>query len=164
MKTEQLYKDRVSKTTPVIETTIEGAHERITKTIEWMEWFIGAMGKAMEDDGYPASTLSSLRTMATNLEYIAVFIDTVGDEMAAISSSYNSLHDRYVEALANRMTYWSAYNEIDQRIYDGTPLFDNYEEAQHWLSEQVNVRPSTGIIHVWVKPFQHTFHTANDNK
>jgi hypothetical protein len=43
------------------------------------------------------------------------------------------------------MKYWAAYNEIDQRIYDGTPVFDSREDAQAWLSKQVNVRPSTRI-------------------
>jgi hypothetical protein len=49
------------------------------------------------------------------------------------------------------MTYWSAYNEIDQRIYDGTPLFDSREDAQEWLSKQVNVRPSTRITELKVE-------------
>ena len=49
------------------------------------------------------------------------------------------------------MTYWSAYNEIDQRIYDGTPLFDSREDAQEWLSKQVNVRPSTRITQLKVE-------------
>lgn len=49
------------------------------------------------------------------------------------------------------MTYWSAYNEIDQRIYDGTPLFDSREDAQEWLSKQVNVRPSTRITQLRVE-------------
>ena len=55
--------------------------------------------------------------------------------------------------------YWTAYNEIDQRVYDGTPLFETYDDAESWLSEQVNVRPSTGIVFVWVKPFWSTFRT-----
>lgn len=88
-----------NKNIPVMETNIEGAQERITETIEWMEWFI----EAMEDKGYSTalSSLSSLRTMATHLEYIGVFLDSVGDEMAALTSSCNSLHDRYVQAIAD---------------------------------------------------------------
>jgi len=82
-----------SKTIPVMETTIEGAQKRIVKAIEWMEWFI----EAMKDKDSPIP--SSLRTTATNLEYIGVFLDSVEDEMAAISSSCNSLHARYVEAV-----------------------------------------------------------------
>ena len=46
------------------------------------------------------------------------------------------------------MKYWAAYNEIDERIYDGTPVFDSRKDAQQWLSEQVNVRPSTRITQV----------------
>lgn len=63
---------------PVMETTIEGAQKRITKVIESLTDF----------------------DVADDLEYIAVFLDSVGDEMAAITSSCNSLHARYVEALA----------------------------------------------------------------
>jgi hypothetical protein len=99
-KMKKMYKDRVSKTTPVMETTIEGAQKRIVEAIEWMEWFIEEMEKKMEDEGYDTSALSSLHTTATNLEYIGVFLDTVDDEMAAITSSCNSLHDRYVAAVA----------------------------------------------------------------
>lgn len=100
---KKLYKDRVSKTIPVMETTIEGAQKRISKSIEWieymMEWFDVASFVAVIEEGYSTSALSSLRTTATNLEYIGVFLDTVGDEMAAMSTSYNSLHERYVQAL-----------------------------------------------------------------
>ena len=63
---------------PVMETTIEGAQKRIAAVIESLTDF----------------------NVANDLEYIAVFLDSVGDEMAAISSSCNSLHDRYVQALA----------------------------------------------------------------
>ena len=135
MKKEQLYKDRVSKTTPVMETTIEGAQKRIEDFIKF--WYANADFRSWEKDA--------------DLEYIGVFLDTVGDEMAAMSTAHNSLHDRYVQALANRMTYWAAYNEIDQRIYDGTPLFDSREDAQEWLSKQVNVRPSTRITQLKVE-------------
>ena len=87
---------KMSKNVPVMETTIEGAQKRIADCIKWIEsmmvWF--------DEEGYDTSALSSLRTTATNLEYIGVFLDSVGDEMAAITSSCNSLHSRYVEALS----------------------------------------------------------------
>ena len=66
-----------NKNIPVMETTIEGAQKRITKVIESLTDF----------------------NVANDLEYIAVFLDSVGDEMAAITSSCNSLHARYVEAV-----------------------------------------------------------------
>lgn len=73
---------KMSKNIPVMETTIEGAQKRITHAIESIE--SGRWGRALPD-----------------LEYIGVFLDTVGDEMAAISSAHNSLHERYVQAIAD---------------------------------------------------------------
>ena len=70
-----------SKTIPVMETTIEGAQKRIAEVIDWYDERSTALGVDFE------------------LDYIAVFLDSVGDEMAAISSSCNSLHARYVEAV-----------------------------------------------------------------
>jgi hypothetical protein len=96
-----------SKTIPVMETTIEGAQKRIVKAIEWMEWFI----EAMKDKDSPIP--SSLRTNATNLEYIGVFLDSVEDEMAAISSSYKSLHDRYVQAVAEIEEWKDNFETVD---------------------------------------------------
>ncbi len=69
-----------------IETTIEGAQKRMTEFIEfWADH---------------AKFIGDPQTTRPDLEYIAVFLDSVGDEMAAITSSYNSLHARYVEAVA----------------------------------------------------------------
>ena len=84
-----------SKTIPVMETTIEGAQKRIKPIIEWY-------------DDYPEGN-----PWGTDLEYIGVFIDSVGDEMAAISSSCNSLHDRYVEALANANQLQADFDTVD---------------------------------------------------
>lgn len=54
-------------------------------------------------------------------------------------------------------TYWTAYNEIDDCIYDGTPLFENRQDAEDWLGGQVFVcRPSTKIAQVKVI-VEHTF-------
>jgi hypothetical protein len=84
-----------SKTIPVMETTIEGAQRRIKPIIEWY-------------DDYPEGN-----PWGTDLEYIGVFLDSVGDEMAAISSSCNSLHARYVEALANANQLQSDFDTVD---------------------------------------------------
>jgi predicted nucleic acid-binding Zn-ribbon protein len=54
-----------------------------------------------------------LRTNATNLEYIGVFLDSVEDEMAAISSSYKSLHDRYVQAVAEIEEWKDNFETVD---------------------------------------------------
>ena len=70
-----------SKTIPVMETTIEGAQKRIAAVIDWYA-------------GYDENP------WGTDLDYIAVFLDSVGDEMAAMSTAHNSLHERYVQALA----------------------------------------------------------------
>jgi len=61
-----------SKTIPVMETTIEGAQKRIASIID-----------------NPNLALYGSRV---DLEYIGVFLDSVDDEMAAITSSCNSLH------------------------------------------------------------------------
>jgi|TARA_Y100000033_G_scaffold10139_2_gene9246 hypothetical protein len=84
-----------SKTIPVMETTIEGAQKRIKPIIEWY-------------DDYPEGN-----PWGTDLEYIGVFLDSVGDEMAAISSSCNSLHARYVEALANANQLQADFDTVD---------------------------------------------------
>jgi len=76
----------LSKTIPVMNTTIEGAQKRIVKAIEDYADRCKFIGDPCETN--------------PDLEYIGVFLDTVGDEMAAISSAHNSLHDRYVQALA----------------------------------------------------------------
>jgi hypothetical protein len=65
--------------TPVMETTIEGAQKRIASIID-----------------NPNLALYGSRV---DLEYIAVFLDSVGDEMAAMSTAYESLHDRYLNAI-----------------------------------------------------------------
>ncbi len=70
-----------NKSIYVMETTIEGAQKRIAAVIDRY---------AAYDEG----------GISPDLEYIAVFLDSVDDELAAITSSYNSLHARYVEALA----------------------------------------------------------------
>lgn len=77
-----------------METTIEGAQKRITNVIELIEK--GWWGQVNDD-----------------LEYIAVFLDSVEGEMAAISSSCNSLHARYVEALANVNQLQADFDTVD---------------------------------------------------
>jgi hypothetical protein len=88
-----------SKTIPVMETTIEGAQKRIKLVIDW--------AIAVHE----GKTVGIRKSDA--LEYIAVFLDSVSDEMAAITSSCNSLHDRYVEALAT-IKKLEAQSRIDQ--------------------------------------------------
>lgn len=83
-----------SKTIPVMETTIEGAQERIESLIDWYA-------------GYDENP------WGTDLDYIAVFLDSVGDEMAAMTSAYDSLHDRYVKALAE-IEQLKAQGKIDK--------------------------------------------------
>tara|TARA_R100001440_G_scaffold67383_1_gene88664 strand:- start:3817 stop:4089 length:273 start_codon:yes stop_codon:yes gene_type:complete len=83
MTKEQLYKDRVSKITPVMETTIEGAQKRMTDFIEF--WSDNAKFRRWGLDA--------------DLEYIGVFLDSVEDKMAAMSTAYQSLHDRYLNAI-----------------------------------------------------------------
>jgi hypothetical protein len=103
-----------SKTIPVMETTIEGAQRRIESVIDW---YAGC-------DENP---------WGTDLDYIAVFLDSVGDEMAAISSSCNSLHGRYVDAL-NAIDEWKA--RLDQLQSD----FDSVDaEATNHLADKIRM-------------------------
>jgi hypothetical protein len=88
---------KMSKNTPVMETTIEGAQKRIVDFIEF--WSDNADFRCWEKDA--------------DLEYIGVFLDSVDDEMAAMTSAYNSLHDRYVQALA-AIDEWESQSKIDK--------------------------------------------------
>ena len=74
----------MSKSTPVMETTIEAAQKHVADFTKF--WFGNADFRCWEKDN--------------DLEYIEIFIDTIADEMAAMSSAYDSMHDRYVQALA----------------------------------------------------------------
>ena len=106
-----------SKTIPVMETTIEGAQKRMTDFVDF--W----------------SDIHDFRRWGfdADLEYIAVFLDSVGDEMAAISSSCNSLHARYVEALA-AIDEWKA--RLDQLQSD----FDTVDaEATTHLADKIRM-------------------------
>lgn len=47
-------------------------------------------------------------------------------------------------------TYYTIYNEIDDRIYDGTPVFDNREEAVVWFHKN-DGRPSSMVVKVQIK-------------
>jgi len=82
----KVYKDRVSKIIPVMETSIEGAQKRIED--------------AIEDYADRCKFIGDPRETNPDLEYIGIFLDSVGDEMAAMTSAYDSMHDRYVQALA----------------------------------------------------------------
>lgn len=91
----KLYKDRVSKNIPVMETSIEGAQKRIAAVIDWYY-----------NTGRKCAN-------APKLDYIAIFLDSVGDEMAAMTSAYESMHDRYVQALAE-IEQLKAQSKIDK--------------------------------------------------
>ena len=104
-----------SKTIPVMETTIEGAQKRIAAVIDWY---------ASYDEG----------GISPDLEYIGVFLDSVGDEMAAITSSCNSLHDRYVQALA-------AIDEWKERVDQLQSNFDTVDaEAAGHLADKIRMQ------------------------
>ena len=45
--------------------------------------------------------------------------------------------------------YWTVYNEIDDRIYDGTPLFTSQRDARDWMIFN-DGRPSSKVIRVRV--------------
>ncbi len=45
--------------------------------------------------------------------------------------------------------FWTVYNEIDDRIYDGSPLFTQKDEARTWMVFN-DGRPSSKVIRVKV--------------
>lgn len=148
---------KMSKTIPVMETTIEGAQKRIVEAIEWMEWLIDEVGKLDS-----TLSLSSLSTMATNLEYIGVFLDTVGDEMAAITSSCNSLHARYVEALA-------AIDEWKERLDQLQSDFNTVdEEAADHLVDKIELKKEIDKLREENEALRkgnlNNLHAAHDNR
>ena len=77
---------------PAMQTTIEGAQKRIASVIDWY---------ASYDEG----------GVIPSLEYIAVFLDSVGDDMAAMTSAYDSLHERYVQSIAASTSSIHAAND-----------------------------------------------------
>ena len=58
-----------------------------------------------------AASVISQNRLGFELEYIVVFLDSVGDEMAAMSTAHNSLHERFVQALA-AIDEWENENKI----------------------------------------------------
>ena len=121
---------RMSKNTPVMETTIEGAQKRIVKAIE-------DYADRCKLIGDPCET-------SPDLEYIGVFLDTVGDEMAAISSAYNSLHDRYVQANEE------ATNRLEEKI--------ELQKEIERLKSQAKIDKAT------INASISSIHAANDNR
>ena len=132
---KKMYKDRVSKTTPVMETTIEGAQKRIIDFVEF--WSDNADFRDWDKDA--------------NLEYIAVFIDTVGDEMAAITSSCNSLHDRYVQALAAIDEWKDNFEAVDMA-------------SARRLEEKDKLKKEIDILKATIASLERQLLAAHDNR
>jgi hypothetical protein len=145
---------RMSKNTPVMETTIEGAQKRITEAIQWMEW----LNETLEGQGYPTDSMSFLRTVSTDLEYIGVFLDTVGDEMAAISSAHNSLHDRYVQALAAIDEWKDNFEAVDMAASR------HLEEKIELQKEIDRLKSQAKIDKATINASLSSIHAANDNR
>lgn len=122
-----------SKITPVMETTIEGAQKRIKPIIEWYDDYA---------DGNP---------WGTDLEYIGVFLDSVGDEMAAISTAHNSLHDRYVQALAAIDEWKVNFETVDM-------------EAARRLEEKELAMDEIDILKATIASLERQLLAAHDNR
>lgn len=125
-----------SKIIPVMETTIEGAQKRIAKAIDSLTDF----------------------NIANDLEYIGVFLDSVGDEMAAITSSCNSLHDRYVQALA-------AIDEWKERLDQLQSDFNTVdEEAANHLVDKIELKKEIDILKATIASLERQLLAAHDNR
>ena len=127
-----------STTIPVMETTIEGAQKRIEDFIKF--WSENADFRCWEKDA--------------DLEYIGVFLDSVGDEMAAISSAHNSLHDRHVEAVAAIDEWKDNFEAVDMAAQRH---LDEKIELQREITE---LRRENGELR---RGNLNNLHAANDN-
>jgi len=145
---------KMSKTIPVMETTIEGAQKRLTEAIQWMEW----LNETLEGQGYPTDSMSFLRTVSTDLEYIGVFLDTVGDEMAAISSAHNSLHDRYVQALAAIDEWKDNFEAVEMAASRHLEEKIELQKEIDRLNSQAKIDKAT------INASLSSIHAANDNR
>jgi len=127
-----------SKTIPVMETTIEGAQKRIASIID-----------------NPNLALYGSRV---DLEYIGVFLDSVDDEMAAITSSCNSLHDRYVEAVKRKDNALGAIEEWK----------DNFESVSvasaRRLEEKIELQKEIDILKATIASLERQLLAAHDNR
>ena len=130
-----------SKTIPVMETTIEGAQKRIELLIDWAaSVHNGKTGDMRRSDA---------------LEYIGVFLDSVEDEMAAFSTSYNSLHERYVQALAAIDEWKDNFEAVDMAAQRH---LDEKIELQREITE---LRRENGEIR---RGNLNNLHAAHDNQ
>jgi len=129
-----------SKTIPVMETTIEGAQKRIAAVIDWYkEQWVG--GRWNPD-----------------LEYIGVFLDSVGDEMAAITSSCNSLHDRYVQALAAIDEWKDNFETVDMAAAR------HLDEKDELKKEIDKLRAENEVLRIALDGAVKSIHAAHDNR
>ena len=120
-----------SKTIPVMETTIEGAQKRIASIID-----------------NPNLALYGSRV---DLEYIGVFLDSVGDEMAAITSSCNSLHARYVEAVAKNVQWKDDFEAVDMA-------------SQRHFEEKIELKKEIDILKATIASLERQLLAAHDNR
>jgi hypothetical protein len=134
----------MSKSTPAMQTTIEGAQKRIAKAIE-------DYADRCEFIGDPCET-------SPDLEYIGVFIDTIGDEMAAMSSAYDSMHDRYVQALAT-IEEWK--DNFEARDLAATRHLEEKIELQ---KEVDRLKAQAKIDKATINASLSSIHAANDNR
>jgi len=63
------------------------------------------------NEGVVPAMQTTIEGAQKRIEYIAVFLDSVGDEMAAMTSAYNSLHERYVQSIAASTSSIHAAND-----------------------------------------------------
>ncbi len=129
---------------PAMQTTIEGAQKRIAKAIE-------DYADRCKFIGDPCET-------SPDLEYIAVFLDTVGDEMAAISSAYSSMNDRYVQALAT-IEEWK--DNFEARDSAATRHLEEKIELQ---KEVDRLKAQARIDKATINASLSSIHAAHDNR
>ena len=133
-----------------METTLEGAQKRITKVIDSLTDF----------------------NVANDLEYIAVFLDTVGDEMAAMSSAYSSMNDRFVQALA-AIDEWkdnfeavstASARRLEEKIELQKRINSLQDEIDGLQDEIIRLRAQAKIDKATINASLSSIHAANDNR
>jgi len=112
---------------PVIHTTIEGAQKRSHAIAKWYkeQWVEGRWNP--------------------DLDYIAIFLEGVGDEMAAMTSAYSSLHDRYVQGIDDYTEWKGRLDALDVEV--ANHLADKIKMQKEIARHEAQAKIDKATIH-----------------
>ncbi len=112
---------------PAMQTTIEGAQKRIAAVIDWYY-----------NTGRKCAN-------APKLDYIAIFLEGVGDEMAAMTSAYSSLHDRYVQGIDDYTEWKGRLDALDVEV--ANHLADKIKMQKEIARHEAQAKIDKATIH-----------------